>query len=81
MKAINHLLLPASSLIDLKAWVDKMVVHQVSGLRTPTRLFSLKDGFVSQWPFVSKHINTSKILTTLSTTKTSTTPDKALNWH
>ena len=50
--AKNHLLFAAGPLIDLKQWVDKVVV--------PTRAFSLRDGYIPQRPYISIHINTSK---------------------
>ena len=58
--AKNHLLFAAGPLIDLKQWVDKVVVHHGTRPMVPTRAFSLKEGYIPQRPYVSIHINTSK---------------------
>ena len=58
--AKNHLLFAAGPLIDLKQWVDKVVVHHGTRPLLPTRAFSLRDGYIPQRPYVSIHINTSK---------------------
>ena len=58
--AKNHLLFAAGPLIDLKQWVDKVVVHYGTRPLVPTRAFSLRDGYMPQRPYVSIHINTSK---------------------
>ena len=61
-KAKNHLLFAAGPLIDLKPWVDKVVVHHGARPHIPTRAFSLKEGYIPQRPYVSIHINSTKKL-------------------
>ena len=58
--AKNHLLFAPGPLIDLKQWVDKVVVHHGTRPLVPTRAFSLRDGYIPQRPYVSIQFNASK---------------------
>ena len=80
-KAKNQLLFAAGPLIDLKPWLDKVVVHHGARPHIPTRAFSLKEGYIPQRPYVSIHINSTKKLEDPIQDEDSTTMDKTYNEH